>query len=93
MSTDQENDTEPPVSPLLTQAIETFYRELPVLLKTHNWQWVAYHGDKCMGFARTETELYQKCLRQGIKEGEFFVFLVHTQALYDHEEIDVPPYV
>jgi len=40
-----------------------FYRNLPELLKKHYGKWVAYHGDEFMGLGRTQTELYQKCLR------------------------------
>ncbi len=48
----------PTAADLLTQSFDAFYRNLPELLKTHYRQWVAYHGNECIGFARTETELH-----------------------------------
>lgn len=80
-----------PVSPLGVQAENAFYRNLPELLKKHCRQWVAYRGNECVGFARTETELYQRCLQRGFKPEDFVVLYVHHRALYDHEEIDLPP--
>jgi hypothetical protein len=78
-------------SPLTSQSIDAFYRDLPELLEQHNGKWVAYHGDKCIGVGPTETELYQKCFRLGLKEDEFAVLFAIDQALYDREEIELPP--
>ena len=39
------------VSTLDAQSLLAFYRNLPELLKTHNRQWVAFHGEELMGFA------------------------------------------
>ncbi len=79
-----------PLLPLYAQSQEAFYRELPKLLKTHGGQWVAYHGDELVGFARTQTELYERCVRRGLKPDEFMVLFADHAALADHEEINLP---
>ena len=73
-----------------SQSTDAFYRDLPGLLKTHYRKWVAYHGDRLLGVGRSKTELYQKCLRDGLKEDEFVVRFVHQLALSDHEEVYIP---
>ena len=72
------------------QSLDAFYRDLPRLLKMHYWKWVAYHGDQLICVGRTQTELYKKCLRDGLKEDEFIVRFVSDMALSDHEEINIP---
>jgi hypothetical protein len=54
-------------------AYEAFYRDLPELAKTHRGLWVAYTGDRRVGFGKDSTELYQRCLAQGLKRGDFLV--------------------
>src|SRR5438128_2039878 len=91
-STETNSSTEAnvPVCPLIAQAMDAFYRDLPQLLKDHDRQWVAYHGDQRVGFGRTQTALYQRCLRDGIQPDEFMVLFVHRGALHDDEEVDLP---
>jgi hypothetical protein len=43
-------------------------------------QWVAYHGEQRIGFARTKTELYQECLRHGLRRGEFVVRSIEPEV-------------
>jgi hypothetical protein len=43
-------------------AVLAFRRDLPRLLEQHSRQWVAYCGDRQMGFAATKTKLYQQLL-------------------------------
>src|SRR3954464_15719095 len=62
-----------PILPVIVQAQEAFQRWLPQLLKERPGQWVAFHRDQLLGFAATKTALYQTCLRQGHKRGEFLV--------------------
>ncbi len=54
-------------------ALETFRRDLPRLMAERPGQWVAYHGDKLIGFAATGRELYQQCLRRGLDGQEYLV--------------------
>jgi Family of unknown function (DUF5678) len=61
---------------LIEQAWEAFQREAPLLIPEHAGEWVAYHGEKRVGFARTRAEVWQACLDKGLPEGEFWVFNV-----------------
>ena len=58
------------------------WRDLPDLLKLNSpeRQWVAYHGEERVGFARTVAELYQECERRGIPIGEFYVDRLEPRA-------------
>jgi len=55
------------------RALRTFWRDLPKLLETRSRQWVAYHGEQCLGFANSRTELWQECLERGLHPGEFLI--------------------
>ena len=73
------------ISPLIAQSVSAFRRELPSLLKDHYGEWVAYHGDRRLGFNRSKTQLYQECLRQGLKRGEFLVECVEPVVARETE--------
>jgi hypothetical protein len=70
------------IPPLIERSQEAFRRDLPDLLKMkgRSRQWVAYHGDRRIGFAPTKTELYQECLRQGFQRGEFVVRSIEPEV-------------
>jgi hypothetical protein len=53
-----------------------FRRALPELLKKRPRQWVAYHQDELIGFARSETDLYEECYRRGLTDDTFVVRLI-----------------
>jgi hypothetical protein len=72
--------------PIFVRSLKAFYRNLPELLKRHEGKWAAYYGDECVGIARTQTELWERCLRRGLKEDEFVVLYVFTGALSDNDE-------
>jgi len=91
MQPGQHNRIVAPASPFQARSTDAFYRNLPELLKKHYGKWVAYHGDECIGVGRTQSELYQECLRRGFKDDEFDVLLVTSQALSDREVIPLPP--
>jgi hypothetical protein len=40
---------------------------------------VAYNGDEQLGFARTQTELYKRCFRRGLKREEFMVCYIEPE--------------
>jgi hypothetical protein len=90
MSTGQDKHTPPSEAPTADPSIAAFDHDLPELLRTHSGKWVAYYGDQCLGFARTQTELYQRCIQRGLKEAEFIVRFIDAAALADHDEIDIP---
>jgi hypothetical protein len=70
------------VAPLIAQSQEAFRRDLPnlLLLKGRGRRWVAYHGGTRLGFAGTKTELYQECLRRGLRPGEFVVRSIEPET-------------
>jgi hypothetical protein len=55
------------------QAMRAFWRDLPQLIKERYRQWVAYHGDQQIGFARSSYELYQECDRRGFDLDEVLI--------------------
>jgi hypothetical protein len=73
-------------NPVYVRSEEEFYRNLSELLKKHERKWVAYHGDECLGIARTGTELWQRAYRRGLRPGEFYVGFICTGALDDKDE-------
>jgi hypothetical protein len=62
-------------------ALAAFRRDLPQLLLERRGQWVAYEGERVIGFATTKTELYQRCAREG-----YTAFLVRHVERYPDEE-------
>ena len=77
-------DAEP--LPTIQRSIDAFRRDLPDMLKTHGGKWVAYHGDERLGFAKTQTELYQLGFRQGLTQHDFIVAVVEPGAFDPNEE-------
>ncbi len=57
------------------RSMEAFWRDLPQLLRLRSRKrlWAAYHGDERIGLGRTQTELYQECLRRGLQDDQFYV--------------------
>jgi hypothetical protein len=68
---------------MIVLARQTYERDLPEMLKTHYRKRVAYHGDKRIGFGRTETSLYERCLKLGLSENEFIVRSVEPLMVID----------
>jgi hypothetical protein len=64
---------------MVARSREAFLRDLPRLLEVRPREWVAYHGDDQLGFAKTRTELYQACLRRGLRREEFLVCSIEPQ--------------
>jgi hypothetical protein len=71
------------------RALETFLQELPQLWAERPGQWVAYQGDRRLGFATQKHELYQLCLEAGLQRDEFVVFCIEAQQA----EMDLGPVV
>jgi hypothetical protein len=67
------------MSPYIKAARIAFRRDLPDLLKDRYRQWVAYNGDRQLGFGHSKTKLYQDCLRQGLKPDEFLVLSIEPE--------------
>jgi hypothetical protein len=69
--------------PIIRQALNAFARDLPQFLRDRPGQWVAYHGDKPLGFGATKTALYQECLRQGYIDEEVLVRRIQPSVAED----------
>jgi hypothetical protein len=72
MTTDHKHD-------LPQEALRAFQRDLPSLWSERPGQWVAYRGDRQLGFASHKHELYQQCFQQGRKREEFVIFCIEPQ--------------
>jgi hypothetical protein len=81
------SESDDAIPEMIERSQRAFRRDLDDLLKTHYRQWVAYHGDERVGFAKTQTELYQRCLSNGWKEDEFVVRSVQPQMPDDDLQI------
>jgi hypothetical protein len=58
--------------------VAAFKRDLPRLLQERPGQWVAYHGDEQVGFAATDLELWQQCLKRWSHD-EFVVCCIEPE--------------
>jgi hypothetical protein len=90
MTPDRTTPEAAPEASIDERSYAAFYRDLPTLLQKHCGQWVAYHGDDCVGFGPSQTELFHTCLQRGLKEDEVVVLFADHAALADHEKIDLP---
>ncbi|HEY7154384.1 MAG TPA: hypothetical protein VH575_10540 [Gemmataceae bacterium] len=64
---------------LKQQALQAFQRDLSHLYSQRPGQWVAYQGDRLIGFADKKHLLYQQCFDQGLQREEFVVFCIEPQ--------------
>ena len=67
------------VADLKQHALQAFLRDLPHLYARRPGQWVAYLGDRQVGFAAQKHTLYQVCFDQGLQREEFVVFCIEPQ--------------
>ena len=68
------------IAPMIAKSQEAFRRDLPQILDKRYGQWVAYHGDERIGFGRSQFELYDECIRRGLRDDEFVVRVVAPEA-------------
>jgi hypothetical protein len=66
--------------PMILKAEAAFRRDLKQLLKERPGQWVAYHGDRRIGFADDDLALAKACLEAGIDLSEFIVKFIEPQT-------------
>jgi hypothetical protein len=64
---------------LKQHALQAFLRDLAQLYAQRPGQWVAYQGDRQVGFADQKHTLYQQCFDQGLPREEFFIFCIEPQ--------------
>jgi hypothetical protein len=77
--------------PMIEKSIEAFRRNLPEMLKTRRGEWVAFHGEELVGFARTQTELVQECFRRGLTLDDFVVCTVDEWVFDPESEVEDSP--
>jgi hypothetical protein len=80
MATEQMRDSQ-------QRALRAFQRDLPQLWLERPGQWVAYQGDRQIGFALQKHELYQYCYGKALQREEFVIFCIEPQET----EIDLGP--
>ncbi len=80
----QDSDIDALVPPIIRQALAAYRRDLEQLLRERPGQWVAYHGDRRLGFARTITQLYEECQRQGYAPEQFLVRCIEPEPVFDY---------
>ena len=68
-----------PMHHLQQQALTAFQRDLPGLWAERPGQWVAYQGERRLGFAPHKHELYQQCFQRGLRREEFVIFCIESQ--------------
>jgi hypothetical protein len=75
------------------KAVRAFRRDLPGLLKERPRQWVAYHGDQCLGFAMTARELHRECIRRRLPDDEYIVRPIAPEPpdVIDNPYLTFPP--
>ena len=79
-----------PIPPMIQKSLEAFRRDLPELMKTHYRQWVVYHGDKRLGFGKSQTKLIKEYLAKGIPRDQFVVCSVEPE-IPDEDEVEIFP--
>jgi hypothetical protein len=79
----------PALGPL---ALETYRRNLSRLLEERRGQWVAYHGDQLVGFAKTDLELYQECDRRGYRGRDYVIEYIEFDLPGGPDDIIDSPY-
>jgi hypothetical protein len=70
---------------MIRLAHSAFQRDLPLLIKNHRHQWVAYHGDRRVAIGTSKRRLFQQCRHQELRPEEFMVRLIEPEF---PEEID-----
>ena len=72
-------------------AKEHILRDLPELLKDRRLRgkYVAYHGDERVKTGRSEIEVIRECLRRGLSDDKYDVFIIEPQSR-EPEEVEYP---
>lgn len=70
---------------------EAFFRDLPEMLKDRSLlgRYVAFRGDERVKIGQSEVEVIRECLRRGLTDDEYDVFVVEPQSS-EPEEIEYP---
>jgi hypothetical protein len=74
MTNESRRPSIPETSRLREAARKQFDHDLPQLLHEHFGDWVLYHGDRQVAFARHTGELYDTCRQQHLPLEEVMLF-------------------
>jgi len=65
---------DPEIRPQVRLSLETFRRDLPMLLKRRLFRkWVAYRGTEQIGIARSHDKLLKECKRRSYQDDEYII--------------------
>ncbi len=64
------------VRPIIVEGEEAYRRDLPQLLLERPGQWVAYHGNTCLGFHKKPEKLYQDSAKRGLDPEDVLVLCI-----------------
>jgi hypothetical protein len=67
------------IHPVQQLALGAFQRHLPSLWAERPAQWVAYQGDRRLGFAPHKHELYQEFFQGGLRGEEFVICAIEQK--------------
>jgi hypothetical protein len=69
----------------LADAQAAFEKCLPQLMQSHYGQWVAFHGDRLIGTADSEADLYETCFRRGLEQEQFIIRCLLPEMLAEQD--------
>lgn len=70
----------PPLHPATVQALRVFKAHFPELIRKHYHRWAACDGEKVLYVGDSQEVLYRRCLKKGLKEEEFIVLCILSDA-------------
>ena len=81
------------VSPGILRSQQAFWRDLPELLadKRNHGKWVCYHGAERIGIAAGDEPLLGECVRRGIPDDEYDLFVIKPRPLPPWEPEETEP--
>lgn len=72
-----------PTSGPLVEARRAYLHDLPELLKSHPGEWVAYRGERRIGFAKSKAEMYAECRRQNLQQDDYLVTCIEPESDFE----------
>lgn len=65
----------------ILRSMQAYMRALPELLANPKYerQWVAYHGNECIGIADRGIELIRVCVKRGFKADDWYIGIIAPQ--------------
>jgi hypothetical protein len=70
----------PPLPPETRKALRVFKAHFPKLIARHPGKWAACDGESVLWVGDSQEVLYKRCLRKGLREEEFIVLCLLSDA-------------